>query len=123
MFTFTVLLYQMTKNYFYTTFVFVLFSLSVQAQEGKEASFGSKLQEQPFENLSIYPNPVTSGKLYINSKTTASKEVEIFDILGKKVFQATITTKELNITALTTGVYIIKIKEGDFRATRKLVIK
>ncbi|WP_310560546.1 T9SS type A sorting domain-containing protein [Flavobacterium sp.] len=113
----------MAKNYFYSTILLLLFSLGLQAQESKDAVFGSKLQEQPFENLSIYPNPVTSGKLYINSKTTAAKEIEIFDILGKKVFQATITTKELNITALTTGVYIIKIKEGEYRATRKLVIK
>ena len=52
-----------------------------------------------------------------------SKEVIIFDILGKIVLQSTITSKELNVSSLSPGVYMIKIKEGDATATRKLIIK
>jgi hypothetical protein len=37
--------------------------------------------------------------------------------------QVTIAGKELSVASLTSGVYIIKIKEGDLRATRKLIIK
>jgi hypothetical protein len=44
-------------------------------------------------------------------------------VLGKKVFQATINSKELNISSISPGVYIIKIKEGEATATRKLIIK
>jgi hypothetical protein len=51
------------------------------------------------------------------------KEVIIFDILGKIVLQSTITSKELNVSSLSPGVYMIKIKEGDATATRKLIIK
>ena len=61
--------------------------------------------------------------MYITSKTTEPKDIEIFDVLGKRVIQTTIATKELNVSSLSPGVYIIKIKEGDQRATRKLIIK
>jgi len=47
----------------------------------------------------------------------------IFDVLGKKVLQTTMSSKELNISNLTPGVYIIKINEGDATATRKLIVK
>ena len=109
----------MKKNYFYITLFLLLFSLSTQAQDNKDSSLGSKQDE----TLNIYPNPVTSDRVFINSKSTLPKEIEVFDVLGKKVLQITISTKELNVSALTPGVYIIKIKEGDTRVTKKLIIK
>lgn len=113
----------MKKNYFLTTFLFLLFSVASQAQDNKDTSMISKAQEQPFDVLNIYPNPVSSDRVYITSKSSASKDIEVFDVLGKRVMQVTISTKELNVSSLTPGVYIIKIKEGDLRATRKLIIK
>ncbi|WP_394759585.1 T9SS type A sorting domain-containing protein [Flavobacterium sp.] len=113
----------MKKNYLYITFFTLLFSLSALAQDGKQASLATKNQEQQFDNLNVYPNPVGNGRVYITSKTTAPKDIEIFDVLGKRVMQLTISTKELNVSSLSPGVYIIKIKEGEQRATRKLIIK
>jgi hypothetical protein len=51
------------------------------------------------------------------------KEIMIFDVLGKKVLQTTISSRELNITSIPPGVYIIKITEGDTTATRKLIVR
>lgn len=107
----------MTKNYFYIILLLCcFFSVGVSAQE-------SKPQSGTIEGLNFYPNPVSNGKVYITSKTTLDKEVLIFDVLGKKVLQAVITSKELNISTLSPGVYIIKIKEGEATATRKLIVK
>jgi Secretion system C-terminal sorting domain len=107
----------MKKNYFYiASLLFCLFSLTVSAQENKQ-------QPSAIEGLGFYPNPVSSGKIYIVSKTTSDKEVTIFDVLGKKVLQATLNTKELNISSLSPGVYIIKIREGEATATRKLIVR
>ena len=109
----------MKKNYFYIIILFLLFSAGATAQEAKPAA----QQQEAIEGLNIYPNPVSSGRVFITSKTTLAKEVEIFDVLGKKVLQATLNGKELNITDLNPGVYIIKIKEGDAYATRKLIVR
>ena len=112
----------MKKKYFYITLlVFFLFSLSAMAQESKGAT--AAYAQEPIEGLNIYPNPVTSDRIYITSKSSQAKEVEIFDVLGKRILQATISGKELNVSNLTPGVYIIKIKEGDATATRKLIVK
>lgn len=111
----------MKKNYFYISVLFLFFSLGSFAQDGKDSSVSK--QEQPFENLNVYPNPVGNGKIYISSKTSAPKDIEIYDVLGKRVMQTSLTTKELNIASLNPGVYIIKIKEGDQRATRKLIVR
>ncbi|WP_347066624.1 T9SS type A sorting domain-containing protein [Flavobacterium sp. WV_118_3] len=108
----------MKKNYFYIILVaFFLFSANLFAQEGKGSS-GTTI-----EGLNIYPNPTNGDKIYITSKSAQDKEVEIFDVLGKRILQATLNSKELNIANLNTGVYIIKIKEGEASATRKLIIK
>lgn len=90
------------------------------AQDGKSQS---KVQDSTIDGLSFYPNPVSNGKIYITSKSSDDKEVTIYDVLGKKVLQAVLTSKELNIGNLSPGVYIIKIKEGDATATRKLIVK
>lgn len=110
----------MGKKYFYILLLFTFFSFSAIAQENK--STVAKNQE-PIEGLNIYPNPVSNGRIFITSKTTLTKEVEIFDVLGKKILQATLTGKELNITSLTPGVYIIKVTEKQATATRKLIVK
>jgi hypothetical protein len=102
----------MAKNYFIIT-LFLMFSLVSFAQEGK----------QPSEGLGFYPNPVNNGKIYITSKTSLDKEISIFDVLGKKVLQTTISSRELNISTIPPGVYIIKITEGDTTATRKLIVR
>jgi hypothetical protein len=60
---------------------------------------------------------------FLTSKSTLDKEVVIFDVLGKKVFQVVVSSKEISIANLTPGVYIIKLREGDLTSTRKLIIK
>ncbi len=90
---------------------------NASAQEGKP-----RPQESTIEGLSFYPNPVSNGKIYITSKSSADKLVTIFDVLGKKVLSQ-LTSKELNVASLSPGVYIIKIEEGDSSATRKLIVR
>lgn len=103
----------MKRNYFLTTCFFLLFTLVSLAQDGKQQG----------ETLGFYPNPVSNGKIYITSKTSLDKEILIFDVLGKKVLQTTISSKELNITSIPPGVYIIKITEGETTTTRKLIVR
>lgn len=90
------------------------------AQETKQQP---KVQDNTIEGLNFYPNPVTNGKIYISSKSNDDKQITIFDVLGKKVLQTILTSKELNVASLSPGVYFIKIEEGESSATRKLIIR
>lgn len=74
-------------------------------------------------NFSIYPNPVTSGRLIIKSNVNINKYIEIYDILGKKQMSILMTGREINISKLNPGIYILKARIDGKTATRKLVIK
>jgi hypothetical protein len=111
----------MTKKYFYTALFFLCLSTtSALAQDGKQAS---KVQESTIEGLSVYPNPTTGDRIYITTRSNSDKDITIFDVLGKKVLQTVLSSRELNISSLIPGVYIIQIKEDDSVATRKLIVK
>jgi len=112
----------MAKNYFYIiTLLVFFFTIRLSAQEIKQQP---KLQEtSTIEGLNLYPNPVSNGKIYITSKNDSEKEIIIFDVLGKKVLQTMLSSRELNIGNLPSGVYIIKITEEGATATRKLIVK
>lgn len=81
-----------------------------------------KVNDNSINGLNVYPNPVTSGTFYINTDLNEVKTVTIFDVLGKQVLK-TRTNNAVNVSALNSGVYILKITENGATATRKLVIK
>ncbi|RZJ52597.1 MAG: T9SS type A sorting domain-containing protein [Flavobacterium sp.] len=112
----------MAKNYFYIIILLAFFfTAGANAQDSKQTS---KPQDgTTIEGLSLYPNPVTSGKVYISTKNDLEKEIIVFDLLGKKVIQTHLTSRELNVADLIPGVYIIKISEENASATRKLIIR
>lgn len=75
------------------------------------------------EGLHIYPNPVSNGKLYISSSNNLSKYIEIYDVLGKKIYATSLFGKVMDISRLNIGVYIIKITENNNTVTRKFVVR
>lgn len=81
-----------------------------------------KVSQNIINGLNLYPNPVTSGTFYISTDSNDVKSVSIYDVLGKQVLK-TKTNNAVNVSALTSGVYILKITENGSTATRKLVIK
>lgn len=114
----------MAKNYFYITFLLAFFFTTLTASAQDNSKQLPKPQDgTTIEGLSLYPNPVTNGKVYITSKNDLEKEIVVFDLLGKKVIQTHLTSRELNVSDLTPGVYIIKIIEENASATRKLIIR
>lgn len=75
------------------------------------------------EGFSVYPNPVSNGKVYITTQRNAPKKIMIFDVFGSKVMETTILGKELSLSNLDAGVYLIKVFESGKSATRKLIVK
>nr|WP_315149242.1 T9SS type A sorting domain-containing protein [uncultured Flavobacterium sp.] len=111
----------MKKNYFYITLLAaIFFTTSAAAQDSKQPK---TQQDASIEGLNLYPNPVSVGKVYITTSKDLEKDIIIFDVLGKKVLQTKINTKELNISNLSPGVYIIKITEEGSTSSRKLIVQ
>lgn len=84
---------------------------------------GVSVKDNNINGLSVYPNPVSTGTLYITSDNSVEKAVAIFDILGKQVVNTTTINGSVNVANLTAGVYIVKVTEEGKTATRKLVVK
>lgn len=74
--------------------------------------------------FSVYPNPVTNGKLYISSANSSEKQVTIFSISGQKVLETkTANNTEINVSQLAKGAYILNIYEGGKLESKKLIMK
>ncbi|TVZ56146.1 putative secreted protein (Por secretion system target) [Lutibacter sp. Hel_I_33_5] len=74
-------------------------------------------------NVSIYPNPA-SNNLNIEVDNQQIKSVKIFNLLGKEVMQKSINNsslKNINISQLTKGMYVIQLKTADNSFTRKFI--
>ena len=80
------------------------------------------VNQNAIAGLSIYPNPVKGGVLYIDTQANSTKNVAVFDVLGKQVINVSTASNAVNVSGLTDGVYIVKITENGNTATRKLVI-
>lgn len=72
--------------------------------------------------LKVYPNPCESQFVYITSNSQENKTINVFDILGKNVLSTT-TTDKVNVSSLESGVYLVKITEGENTSVRQLVVK
>lgn len=72
------------------------------------------------ENISYFPNP-TNSILFIEGNQTPAM-VSVYDILGKEVLK-TKNTNTIDVSALPSGVYIIRISDGVRQTNRKFIKK
>jgi endonuclease I len=74
-------------------------------------------------NLSIYPNP-TKDKLTVSISDNTETRIEIYDVLGKRVFVRKINESiSLDVSSLKSGLYLFKFIQKDKSTTKKLIIK
>lgn len=112
----------MKQKYLITFLLFSFLMLAVPAN-AQDSLHANPRVEQPIDGLSIYPNPVTGGKVYISTTKNQEKIIEIYNVLGKPVHKTRLRGREMDVSSLTPGIYILKIQEGNTKATRKLVVK
>jgi len=72
---------------------------------------------------SIYPNP-SNGAITIFAEGEGEKQVNIFDITGKKIIEAQFTnaSDNLHLNNLKAGIYFVQISNANQTITRKLII-
>lgn len=73
-------------------------------------------------SFSVYPNPATKGFITIQSNSKEVKGVTVFDILGNKIINTTLSNDKLDVSELITGIYILRIVQGTTMMTKKLII-
>ena len=85
----------------------------------------ASVRNNAIEGFATYPNPVTNNRLTISTSSPELKQVSIFNVLGKRVFSFSFsgTKSNVDISSISSGLYILKVSEGDNISTSKLVIK
>lgn len=76
--------------------------------------------QNQISGLQVYPNP-TKNILNITTDLDSTKNVEIYDMVGKKVLVEN-TQGQLDVSSLVTGMYIVKITEDGKTSTKRLAI-
>ncbi|UUV22034.1 T9SS type A sorting domain-containing protein [Paenimyroides aestuarii] len=116
----------MKKKYLYIFLLLLITGFSATAQTAKNSGIAEQTKtENTLEKVQIYPNPVTGGKIYINAENNSAKVIELYDMLGKRILIAEMNgyQKELNVSNLKAGVYILKLTDKNNSITRKIIIK
>jgi Secretion system C-terminal sorting domain/Carbohydrate esterase, sialic acid-specific acetylesterase len=78
--------------------------------------------------VGIYPNPVTTGILNIETlEDIKNANIVVYSAAGRLVFSNVVSNfderKQLDLSVLPPGQYIIEITSGTFRATKKILIE
>jgi len=84
-------------------------------------------QDQLVRDIELYPNPITDGRLTINSSESI-QSVQILNITGKIVFnqefQPNTNTVDLELDKLEKGIYLVRIGfVGKETHTEKVMVK
>ncbi|MCC9017006.1 cadherin-like beta sandwich domain-containing protein [Flavobacterium lipolyticum] len=105
-------------------------TIEVLAQDGTAKTYTVTVEksslgvvDNKMEGFVVYPNPVQKGMLYIQTKSTAVKNVEIFDMSGKMVLSVQTTKDEVAVEGLQKGVYVLKVNQEGAESTEKLVVE
>lgn len=82
------------------------------------------IEELKAAEVQIYPNPV-KDILYINTNNTDLKNVEVYDLVGKKVISLTSAESviAINSNELTNGVYFVRIQAENAKPVTARFIK
>ena len=70
--------------------------------------------------VKIYPNP-TIGELRITNYELRIEEIIIFDVYGRKVSSYQVITEKIDIGALSSGVYFVKVRTDKGEVVKRVV--
>ncbi len=74
-------------------------------------------------DMNLYPNPVSGSFVTIQTPINGVKYVEVFDIIGNRLINTSLITDTLEISSLSTGMYLVKVTVEGQSKTSKLIIR
>ena len=81
------------------------------------------INENDSTKYNLYPNPTIDGILYFTNDNNTIKSVEIYDLLGKKVFMSSNINNKIDIQFVKSGIYIAHIKSEMGVTVQKIVVQ
>ena len=91
--------------------------VATTTQEGQElgnettASFEAKL----------YPNPVSGNIINVSMNDARETTYQVFDMMGKKVLQGNLSSGTIQVNGLSSGVYLLKLNDGQKEVAKKFI--
>jgi hypothetical protein len=100
--------------------LFMVVSVGLYAQDTIDIN---NLRNDEITGFKLYPNPATADVVYVTTQKNDFKEVRVYDVFGELVLSENLSTKAMNISKLSPGVYVVQVTENEKSITRKLVVK
>jgi hypothetical protein len=72
------------------------------------------------QSIKVYPNPV-ENILYVQQQKRQTLDLEVFDLLGKRVLSQKNCSSKIDLSHLSAGIYIAKFKAENFQKTIKII--
>ena len=82
-------------------------------------ALGSSVENTTNSAFVVYPNPTTGVLNFAN----VLQNVEIFDMLGRKVYAASVAERSIELTDLASGTYILRANQGATRVNVRFILK
>lgn len=101
--------------------LFTQYNNSVRNHIARINSARLSLNESQTGTVQIYPNPVKDVLNLSLSDVVSAKEYEIYDLVSKKIAATSLKENNINVSNLSNGVYILKIKTDEGVLTGKFV--
>ncbi|CAL2080061.1 T9SS type A sorting domain-containing protein [Tenacibaculum sp. 190524A05c] len=83
------------------------------------------VKQNDIEGFAVYPNPVNAKTFKLTTASFTTKTVQIFNVLGKEVYNTKVNgvNNDIDVSTLNSGIYILKVVEEEKTASKKLIIK
>jgi len=89
---------------------------------------GVEEQNGNFTNFSVFPNP-GKGKVTVNLSSDQDVRMSLYDVRGRNVYSelhsnnSVTFSKEVDFSAMASGIYLLNVESGNQKATKKIVIQ
>ena len=77
----------------------------------------------PLLDMRIYPNPTKESYVTIQTPVNGVKYVEVFDITGKRLINTSLSKDILDVSSISSGLYLVKVTVEGQSKTSKLIIR
>lgn len=94
----------------------------INARKSLECMTGTDTGQQTEPDISLFPNPTSTGEVLIRGLPTIEFKLNVYNITGQKVLSETTDNNLLNISSLNSGTYFFEIHSAGNKVIKKVVV-